>query len=372
MRAEPLAAQRPALFPNVRRSPYFERTQDAGALEYMVYNHMYMPIVYARDPRAEYAALQSGVCLWDVGAERQTELRGPDAVRFANHLCTRDLRALAVGRCRFTMVCDHRGTIMTEPIVLRPWDDVVWISHGDVDLTLWAQGLAGALGYDVEVSEPDVAPMQVQGPASLELLRGLAPDVAALAYYQCAVTEIAGVGAVVSRTGWNKNLGFEIYPLDGADALRIWDAVVAAGEPHDLMIAGPNLSLAVEQGITDNHYYVNSGMTPYEAGAGRLVDLDSAPFVGSDALADPGAATPPRHTMSLVLDGPPGRMEAFWPVEWGGGLAGEVRWAAYSYALERSVGIALLSRACAAGEQVVVHAPAGAVGARVAPVPLVG
>jgi glycine cleavage system aminomethyltransferase T len=372
MTAEPLAAQRPPLFPNVRRSPYFERTQDAGALEFMVYNHMYMPIVYARDPRAEYEALQSRVCLWDVGAERQTELRGPDAVRFANHLCTRDLRELAVGRCRFTMVCDHRGAIMTEPIVLRPWEDVVWISHGDVDLTLWARGLAAGQGFDVTVSEPDVAPMQVQGPKSLELLRELSPDVETLGYYHCTVTRVAGVDAVVSRTGWNKNLGFEVYPLDDAGALRIWDAVVEAGAPHDLMIAGPNLSLAVEQGITDNHYYVNSGMTPFEAGAGRLVDLDSAPFVGSDALAAPGAAEPERHTMGLLLEGPPGRMEAFWPIEWRGAAAGEVRWAAYSYALEREIAIAILPRACAAGEEVVVHAPAGAIAARVASVPLVG
>ena len=211
--------------------------------------------------------------------------------------------------------------------------------------------------------------MQVQGPRSLELLSGLSPDVEALAYYHCAVTQVAGVDAVVSRTGWNKNLGFEVYPLDSAGALRAWDAIADAGEALDLVIAGPNLSLAVEQGITDNHYYVNSGMTPFEAGAGRLVDLDSAPFVGSDALAAAGASEPPRHTMGVVFDAAPGRMEAFWPVEWRGAPAGEVRWAAYSYALERDIAIALLPRDCADRDDVTVHAPAGAIGARVTPLP---
>ena len=161
----------------------------------MVYNHMYMAVAFAGDPREAYVALRERVCLWDVGAERQTELRGPDAVAFANFLCTRDLRGLAVGRCRFTMLCDDAGTIMTEPIVLRPSEHTVWISHGDVDLTLWASALARAGGYDVEVGEPDVAPIQVQGPRSRELLSALTPDVAELAYYRCVETTIPASGA---------------------------------------------------------------------------------------------------------------------------------------------------------------------------------
>ena len=289
MSKQPLAV-RPALHPNVRRSPYFEATERAGALEYMVYNHMYMAIAFDNDPLDEYRALVERVCLWDVGAERQTQLRGPDALALANFLCTRDLRALEVGRCRFTMACDESGTIMTEPIVLRPWEDTVWISHGDVDLTLWAIGMARGQGYDVQISEPDVAPIQVQGPRALELLGPIAPGVEDLAYYTCVDTTVAGQRCVVSRTGWSRGLGFEIFPLSSDRAMELWDELERAGEPLGALVAGPNLSRAVEQAITDTHYFVNAGMTPYEAGAGRLVDLDSAPFVGSDALAQAAAA----------------------------------------------------------------------------------
>jgi glycine cleavage system aminomethyltransferase T len=363
------AARRAALFPNVRRSPYFERTEAAGALEYMVYNHMYMPIVYDNDPRVEYQALSEAVCLWDVGAERQTQLRGPDALAFANHLCTRELRTLATGSCRFTMICDDQGKVMTEPIVLRPWDDVVWISHGDVDLTLWARGLARS--WDVEVSEPDVAPMQVQGPKALDTLGAVAPGVAELEYYRCMVTDVAGVEAVVSRTGWSKKLAFEVYPLSSERAVEVWDALVAAGEPHGLVVCGPNLSLAVEQAITDNHYYVNSGMTPYEAGAARLVELESAPFVGSDALAAAAGAELERHSLGILFEEPPGRLERFWTIERDGISVGEVRWAAYSYALERDAGIALVSAACREGADVTVQAPNGQVAAQLASLPLV-
>jgi glycine cleavage system aminomethyltransferase T len=363
--------RRQPLFPNVRRSPYFERTEAAGALEYMVYNHMYMPIVYDNDPRAEYRALRDGVCLWDVGAERQTQLRGADALAFANYLCTRDLRSLETGRCRFTMVCDERGEVMTEPIVLRPWEDVVWISHGDTDLTLWARGLAAGSEWDVEVSEPDVAPVQVQGPKALETLASLVPKAAELEYYRCVPARLAGADVVVSRTGWSKELAFEVYVLGSESALDVWDAIVAAGEPHGLVICGPNLSLAVEQAITDNHYYVNSGMTPYEAGASRLIDLESAPFVGSDALAAMAGSPPARRSVGILFDEAPGRLEGFWPVEQDGKRVGEVRWAAYSYAIERDAGIALVASTCAPGAEVTVAAPRGPVRAELAELPLV-
>lgn len=355
-------AMRPALHPNVRCSPYFEATERSGALEYMVYNHMYMAIAFANDPREEHRALVERVCLWDVGAERQTQLRGPDAVKLANYLCTRDMRDLPVGHCRFTMACDDDGKIMTEPIVLRPRDDVIWISHGDVDLTLWAIGMGRANGYDVQVSEPDVAPIQVQGPRSLELLAQLAPGVEDLAFYRCTETSIAGHACVVSRTGWSRGLGYEVYPLGSERAMEVWDALEEAGTPLGGLVAGPNLSRAVEQGITDTHYFVNSGMTPYEAGAARLVDLSSAPFVGSDALAMAANDPRRRHTLGLVLDGSPGRLERFWLIESDDGPVGEVRWAAYSYELEANVCIALLASSVDAGDRVTVVAPEGPIG----------
>jgi glycine cleavage system aminomethyltransferase T len=364
-------AVRPALHPNVRRSPYFEATERSGALEYMVYNHMYMAIVFSNDPLDEYTALLERVCLWDVGAERQTELCGPDAVSFANFLCTRDMRDLQIGQCRFTMVCDDDGTIMTEPIVLRPWADVIWISHGDLDLTLWATGLARAGGYDVRIREPDVAPIQVQGPLARELLAPIAPGVEELAYYRCVETTVAGRACVVSRTGWSRGLGYEVYPLGTERAMELWDALERAGEPLGALVAGPNLSRAIEQGITDTHYFVNSGMTPYEAGAGRLVDLESAPFVGSDALARAAAEPEQRHTLGVVLGDPPGRLEQFWPIESEHGVVGEVRWAAHSYALAKDVAIALLDRSVQVGDSVIVRASEGPIAGLVCALPFV-
>ncbi len=362
---------RQPLFPNVRRSPYFEATQAAGASSYMVYNHMYMPISYHRDPREEYLALMQRATLWDVGAERQTELRGPDALRLADYLCTRDLSGLRAGQCRFTTVCDDQGKIMTEPIVLVPEQDVVWISHGDVDLTLWARGIATHADFDVEVSEPDVAPLQVQGPRSRDLLAPLCAEVAALRYYTCIATDIAGVSCVVSRTGWSGELGYEIYPRYSERAMAVWAAIVDSGLPHGLLVTGPNLSRAVERGITDTHYFVNCGMNPFEAGRGRLVDLDHGPFVGQLALRVIAGSGPKRKTVGVVAGKqalPP--FEEFWDLESRSRPIGKLLWSAYSFALERAAGIAVVDQAIVVGTEAVLRHPGGTTRARIVDLPL--
>jgi glycine cleavage system aminomethyltransferase T len=346
----------------VRRSPYFQRTLELGAVEFMVYNHMYMPLDYGRDPRQDYDALVQRATLWDVGAERQTELRGPDALRFADFLAPRDLRKLEVGRCRFTPVCDQRGEIMADCVVLHPQPDLVWFSHGDVDYELWAQGLALAHGFDVSVCEADVPPLQLQGPLAATVLAPICEhDPARLERFHCVVTQVAGVPAVVSNTGWSREAGYEIYPLGSDRAAQVWDAIVEAGAAHDLLVTGPNIVRAVEQGITDTQYRMNSGMNPLEAGMAGMLDLDGADFVGRDALRAVRAAGPARTTIGLTVSGDPvPRLDDFWPLlDEGGNQVGVARWAVWSYALETSIAIALVDVAAAAATGFVLRTPDG-------------
>jgi glycine cleavage system aminomethyltransferase T len=327
----------------------------------MVYNHTYMPMGYGRDPRDDYRALVERVTLWDVGAERQCELRGPGALVLADHLAPRRLTDLEVGECRYTPVCDRAGAIMCECIVLRPWDDVVWFSHSDVDLTLWAVGIALARGDEATVAEADVAPVQLQGPRASDVLSGLADrDLAELGRHRCAPMRIAGVEAVVSNTGWSREPGFEIYPLGSGRAVELWDALCAAGEPHGLLVTGPNIVRAVEQGISDTQYATNSDMNPIEAGIGPLLDLDRD-FVGGDALRavrEHGAA---RQMVGLVCDGEPfPAMDRYWPVTTADGAdAGVARWAVYSFALERNIAVCLVAAGTDAAAGLVVQAPDG-------------
>jgi glycine cleavage system aminomethyltransferase T len=369
-----VSVRRHPLYPNVRRSPYFPETERFGATDYMVYNHMYMPIAYGRDPEVEYRALMEGVALWDVGAMRQTELRGPDALRLADYVCARDLRSMDVGRCRYTPVCDDEGKIMTEVVALHPDRDVVWLSHGDVDLTLHVAAIARYGGYDAVVSEPDIAPLQLQGPRSVEVLAAVAGrSVAELRPYRSAHVRIAGVDVVVSHTGWTGDGGFDLYPLGSDRVLDVWRALLLAGEPYDLIVAGPNLVRACERWITDTHYFVNADMDPFEAGIDWAVDLDAGPFVGRDSLLEARDRPRARHTVGLLADHdePLPRLEWFWPVIDDTGTVGEARWVARSIALGRPIAIALVNARVETGDHVRIEHPDGALAATVVELPFI-
>jgi glycine cleavage system aminomethyltransferase T len=374
MTPDAVVRERAPLSYSIRRSPYFERTLAAGAIDFMVYNHTYMPIDFGRDPLLEYEAMTKGVTLWDVGAERQAQLRGADALSFADYLSPRNLLDLAVGRCRFTPVCDPRGQVMADCIVLRPFEDTVWYSHSDADISLWAYGLALARGAAVEVQEADVAPVQLQGPLARAVLEPLyAGDLSALGRFDCAVVDVAGVSCVVSNTGWSKEAGYELYPLGSARCLELWDALVASGEPHGLLVTGPNITRAVEQGITDTQYHVNSGMTALEAGLESMLALDGADFMGREALLAERARGSSRRTIGLVAEGAPFPwLEDFWPVlAADGSPVGVARWAVFSYALERNIAIALVDAAVGDDDPLIIRAPDGDRPAHVHAIPFV-
>ena len=329
--------------PNTRRSPYHAATEAAGATEYMVYNHMYVPLAYGRPPLEDYRALREAVTLWDVGGERQVQIQGSDAVAFANYLVTRDLSDLPTGRCRYLMVTDETGRVICDPVLLRPFEDTIWLSHGSVDLLLWVKAIALHTDHEVRVTEADVAPLQLQGPNSRDVLRRLIGDaVDGLGYYDCREATIAGGRVVISRTGWSGELGYELYPLGSSGAPGVWEALVEAGGPSGLVITGPNVPHAIECGITDCQYYTNFDVNALEFSP-RLVDLEKPSFIGQEALRAMAGAGVPRRTIGLVggSDHLP-RLQWAWTAHRDGRQVGQLRWATYSPTLERMIAVALI------------------------------
>jgi aminomethyltransferase len=161
--------------PWYRRSPFFEKTLEAGCSAYDIYNHMYLPGYYA-DPVEEYWALLNGVTLWDVSVERIVEITGPDASEFTNRLTCRDLTKCAVGQGKYMLVTAEDGGIVNDPVLLRIEENRWWMALADSDAGLWARGAAVYSGLDVKVREPDVHPVQVQGPKSKDVIRQLFGD----------------------------------------------------------------------------------------------------------------------------------------------------------------------------------------------------
>ena len=154
--------------------------------------------------------------LCDVAVERQVEITGPDATKFMQILTPRDLSQMAVGQCKYILITNEEGGIINDPVLLRLGENKFWISLADSDVLLWAQGVAVNSGLDVRVCEPDVSPLQLQGPRSMDIMKALfGEDVAQLKYYWLRHYEVDGIPVVVSRTGWSSELGYEIYLCDG-------------------------------------------------------------------------------------------------------------------------------------------------------------
>ncbi|MBA0125046.1 glycine cleavage system protein T [Haloechinothrix sp. YIM 98757] len=341
------------LYTRLRKSPYFWKSRAHGVAMYSVYNHTYHPRHYG-DPVGEYWALLNDVTIWDVGVERQVEISGPDAFDFTNMLIPRDLSKCAVGQCKYVFITAPDGGIINDPVLLRLEENRFWLSLADSDVRLWAMGLAHAGGWDVRIEEVDVAPIQVQGPRSREVMVDLfGESILDVPYYYLRHYTLHGMDVVVSRTGYTAELGYEIYLYNASrDAGRLWDAVWQAGEPHGMRPIGPCHIRRIEAGMLSYGSDITLDTNPMEVGYDYnwMVDLDQkADFIGKDALRRIRAEGVSRIMVGVEIDGDPlgtyndGSMIERFPVLSEDGTAvGNVSSACHSPRLERNIGLAMV------------------------------
>ena len=269
----------------IRKSPFFESTLAWGCKEYTTYNHMYFPVYY-NTPEEDFWSLVNDVTLWDVSVERQVEITGSDASKFTQLLTPRNLSSCEVNQCKYVLNTNYEGGILSDPILLRLAEDHWWYSISDSDLLLWAMGVAGKDKYDIELREPDVSPLQIQGPKSRALMTELFGSwINDLKYYRCKQTDLNGIPVVVSRTGWSGEIGYEVYLRDEKRGADLYEKIMAAGKQHKIAPTGPSQIRRVEAGIFSYFQDMRVTDNPFEIGMDRLVDLEmEADFVGKEAL----------------------------------------------------------------------------------------
>jgi glycine cleavage system aminomethyltransferase T len=360
-----------------RKSPYWEATVQAGCTSWDLYNHMLIPTLYDDDVK-EYWHIVEKVALWDVAVERQVEITGPDAARFTQLLTCRDLSRCAVGQCKYAPIIAPDGGIVNDPILLRLGENHFWLSLADSDTLLYAKGVQAFAGLDVELKEPDVSPLQVQGPRSPDVMRALfgsESPVMALPYYHCCESSVGTIPVVISRTGWTGEVGYEIYLRDGSRGRELWDAVMTAGGPFDIKATAPSDQRRMEAGIFNygNDFTVEDN--PFQvSGLERLVEcLDSdVDHIGKEALRRVRDQGVTRKLVGVEIGGEPLSMwlEDFWPVRRGGETLGRLTSACYSPRLKVNMGYAWLpSEFVAQGTAIEVESPQGTLPATVVPLP---
>lgn len=332
--------------PNIRTSPYFDATIADGVKSFSIYNHMAIPGTFG-DPEAEYDRLLNGVAMWDVAAERQVQLEGPDALRLAQVLTPRNLAKTKVGQGRYVPMCDHDGWLINDPVMLPLSETCVWLSIADSDVALWAAAIGRERGLDVVVSEPDVSPLAIQGPRSMDVAEALfGPWVGELKYFGFRKVDLDGIPLVVARSGWSKQGGVELYLRDGAHGTDLWERVKAAGAPFGIGPGAPNDIERLESGLISygadmrrQTYPAN----PFEMGFGGMIDLTSGhDFIGRAALERVAAQRPKRRRVGVILDGAPvaGNAQPLDLLQ-DGTAVGYVSEIAYSKRLDKNIGVGL-------------------------------
>ena len=329
----------------IRKSPYFDATVRWGAKAFSVYNHMYIPRDFG-DPEQNFWNLVNDAILCDVAVERQVEITGSDAAKFTQMLTPRDLSSMSVGQCRYILITNSEGGILNDPILLRLAENHFWISLADSDVLLWAQGVAVHSGLDVKITEPDVSPLQLQGPKSGEIMRELfGESILELKYYWLREVELDGIPLVVSRTGWSSELGYELYLRDESQGDALWERIMAVGQSFDLKPGHTSSIRRIEGGMLSYHADADIHTNPYELGLDRLVNLDmKAEFIGKAALRRIKDEGVNRKQVGLIIDCDPfaGPNTTFLTINKGGDAIGKVTSAVYSPRLQHNIALAMV------------------------------
>ncbi len=333
-----------AIGPNIRKSPFFDATVADGVASFSVYNHMLIPAHFG-DPEREYDRLIHGAAMWDVAAQRQVQLAGPDAGELAQYLTARDIRDTQPGQCKYVPLCDHDGKLINDPVLLKHADHKFWISIADSDIALWASAIAAERGFDVQVSEPDVSPLAVQGPQAAHVVADIFGDwVHDLEYFWFREAELDGIPLIVARSGWSKQGGFELYLQDALRGTDLWNHVKAAGEPYNFGPGAPSDVERIESGLLSYGADADTHANPLELGLRKFVDLDCEDdFVGKAALKKIVAEGIRRRRVGLILSGARMSQNAHpCPVCLDGNKVGTMSERVYSPRLKKNIALAVI------------------------------
>ena len=324
----------------LRRTVFSAGVEQAGVKSYTVYNHMLLPTVFSSVVE-DYHHLKHHVQLWDVSCERQISITGPDARRLMTLLSPRDLSRMADDQCFYIPVICRQGGMLNDPVAVKLADDHYWVSIADSDFLQYVLGVADALQLQVEIEEPDVSPLGVQGPKADALLEKLfGPAIRDIRFFRYRKLAFEGHEMIIARSGFSKQGGFEIYVEGSEYAMPLWEALMQAGEALEVRAGCPNLIERIEGGLLSYGNDMTRANTPYEAGLGRFINATS------DYIGKAGLACRPAEKMirPIAIEGEIPVCDRLWPVYAEGRQVGAVSSAAFSPDFEISVAIGMISK----------------------------
>ena len=332
-----------SLTKRLRRTPFSSRIKDV-VKSVTVYNHMILPTVF--DTLEEDCLhLKNHVQLWDVSVQRQVEISGKDATKLLELLTPRPVSNMDASKCLYIPMVNQKGRMINDPVLLKVDENRFWISIADSDVLFWVSGIASALNLDVEVSEPVVAPLAVQGPKSRKLLeRVFGSEITELKYFEVRRFNFQNHSMNIARTGWSKQGGFEIYVEGEEYALDLWDDLMRSGADLNIKPGCPNQIERIESGLLSYGSDMTIDNNPYECGLGKFIgtEINSA-CIGARALDEVRLEGPKKIIRFLDIKG---SKIPFCDNKWVAKVnklkVGEVTSAVFSSEFQTNLGIAMI------------------------------
>ncbi len=343
----------------IRKSPFYDATVRWGAKGFSTYNHMYIPRDFG-NPEENFWNLVNEAILCDVAVERQVQIKGPDASKFVQMMTPRDLSNMQVGQCKYVILTNQDGGILNDPVLLKVDENCYWFSLADSDVLFWAQGLSVNSDYDVDISEPDVSPLQLQGPKSRDIAIKLFGDsIVDLKYFWFKRFRLDDINLLVSRTGWSSELGYEIFLLDSSQGDDLYERIMQTGKSMGLKPGHTSTIRRVEGGMLSYHADMDINTNPIELGMDRLIDLDKDfNFIGKSALEtiSKNGVSQKHIGIEIFCDPMNGPNTKFWNIlNNEEKVIGKVTSAVYSPRLKKNIGLAMiLSEYSLIGTEIIV------------------
>ena len=331
----------------IRKSPFFDATVRWGAKDFSVYNHMYIPRDFG-DPEQNFWNLINNAILCDVAVERQVQIKGPDASKFVQMMTPRDLSNMQVGQCKYVILINQFGGVLNDPVLLKVEDDCYWFSLADSDILFWAQALNVNKEYDVEITEPDVSPLQLQGPKSKDIMvKIFGNKILELKYYWFKHFQLGNIKLLISRTGWSSEFGYEIFLLNSTEGDELYETQMNEGKDLGLHPGHTSTIRRIEGGMLSYHSDMDINTNPLELGMEKFIDLDgSFNFVGKNALIEIRKSGIHRKQVGLIIDIEPlkGPNTSKWEIISNNKIIGVVTSAVYSPRLKSNIALAMVKK----------------------------
>ena len=298
----------------IRRTPYTNKVEEHGVSDFTVVNHMLLPKGFKNSIEEDYWHLSKNVQIWDVSCQRQVQISGPDASTLVQKLTPRSIKTMETGKCFYIPMLNENAGMINDPVLLKLDDDMFWISIADSDILLWAKGYALGLNLDVNIEEPDVYPLAVQGPKSEELLVSIfGEEIKKIKFFNFRVVDFEGTKQVIARSGYSKQDGFEIYLkiyekyFDKVEmGEKLWDTIWKAGKKFNISPGCPNLIDRIEGGLMSYGNDFTRENNPFECNLEKYCKDDTShEFIGKQALTKIRNEGIKQKMMGIIFDGDP-------------------------------------------------------------------